>query len=263
MISRSLLIALCLALFVFFFLPLLALVVRTVDTGALGSWDHPIVYEALRLSLETTLATLCLSLVFGIPAAYVLARYSFPGKLLLDSLVDVPMVMPPAVAGVALLVAFGRVGLVGRYLDAAGLSIAFTTLAVVFAQLFIAAPFLVRAARAGFEAVDQDLELVAETLGVSRMAAFFRVTLPLAGPAVLGGAIMTWARALGEFGATIMFAGNFIGRTQTMPLAIYVAMERDLNAALALSVILVVVSFSVLALFKRVIAPVAVLNPHA
>src|SRR5581483_4044828 len=163
---------------------------------------------------------------------------------------DLPIVLPPAVAGAALLMAFGRRGLLGPWLAVLGLEIPFTTTAVVMAQAFVAAPFYVRAARAGLAAVDPVLEGVSRTLGESALGTFRRVTVPLAMPALLGGAVMTWARALGEFGATIMFAGNFPGTTQTMPLAIYVAMERDLPAALVLASILIVASFVVLLGFK-------------
>jgi len=156
------------------------------------------------------------------------------------------MVLPPTVAGVALLMAFGRRGILGEWFDVVGIHISFTSVAVVLAQSFVSAPFYIRAARAGFQSVDQELERVAYTLGHSSLSTFLHVTIPLAFPALLGGAVMAWARALGEFGATIMFAGNMIGRTQTMPLAIYTAMETDLTAALVLSLILIAVSFGVL-----------------
>jgi molybdate transport system permease protein len=164
----------------------------------------------------------------------------------IDTLIDLPMILPPTVAGVALLMAFGRRGVAGVWLDRLGIQISFTTLAVILAQSFVSIPFYIRAARAGFRSVDQELERVAYTLGHSPFNTFLRVTVPLAFPALLSGAVMAWARALGEFGATIMFAGNLIGRTQTMPLAIYMAMESDLTAALVLSAILVFISFSIL-----------------
>ena len=153
---------------------------------------------------------------------------------MLDTLIDLPMVFPPTVAGVALLMAFGRRGILGEWFDVVGLHISFTSIAVVLAQSFVSAPFYIRAARAGFQSVDQELERVAYTLGHSSLSTFFRVTVPLAFPALLGGAVMAWARALGEFGATIMFAGNMIGRTQTMPLAIYTAMETRSDCCLSL-----------------------------
>jgi molybdate transport system permease protein len=232
-------------------LPLAALLARTLPAGLLGRYlADPQVVSALRLSLVTTTCTLALALAIGTPVAYALARREFRGKQLLDTLIDLPMVLPPAVAGVALLMAFGRRGLLGGWLTAFGIELAFTTGAVVIAQTFVAAPFYVRAARAGFASVDPVLEGVSHTLGVSSLRTFWRVTVPLAMPALLGGAVMTWARALGEFGATIMFAGNFVGRTQTMPLAVYQSMESDLNVSLTLSTILVVASFAVLFLFR-------------
>jgi molybdate transport system permease protein len=231
----------------FLTLPLGAIFLKVLPQA--GIWDtlhQPLVTEALRLSAITSLSSLLLAVLFGTPVAYVLARHRFRGAALVDTLIDLPMVLPPTVAGVALLMAFGRRGILGAWLDALGLQIGFTTVAVVLAQSFVGAPFYIRAARAGFQSVDQELERVAYTLGHSPLSTFLRVTVPLALPALLGGAVMAWARALGEFGATIMFAGNLMGRTQTMPLAIYIAMESDLAAALALSAILIVVSFSVL-----------------
>ena len=234
--------------------PLLALLLRTVPGGVLGRYlTDPQVVAALRLSLLTTGLTLVATVVLGTPVAYLLARRPFPGRAWVDTLIDLPMVLPPAVAGVALLMAFGRRGLLAPLLNPLGIELAFTTAAVVLAQSFVAGPFYVRAARAGFAAVDPVLEGVSRTLGVSALATFWRVTVPLALPALLGGAVMSWARALGEFGATIMFAGNFVGRTQTMPLAVYQAMETDLNVSLTLSTILVVVSFAVLLVFRTVV----------
>lgn len=246
-LMKGLLTVCVLVLVAFLLLPLTSIFLKGIPRS--GLWDtltQPLVAEALRLSLITSLSSLALAVVFGTPVAYLLARYRFPGATFLDSLVDLPMVLPPAVAGVALLMAFGRRGVAGPVLDSVGLEIAFTTFAVVLAQTFVSAPFYIRAARAGFQAVDQDLERVSFTLGHSPFSTFLRVTVPQAFPALLGGAIMAWARALGEFGATIMFAGNTIGRTQTMPLAIYTAMQTDLTAALALSGILIIFSLSVL-----------------
>ncbi|MPZ14391.1 MAG: molybdate ABC transporter permease subunit [Chloroflexi bacterium] len=228
-------------------LPVLAIVARAVPTGSLPqTLGRPIVLEALRLSFLTTMLTLALALLFGTPLAYLLSRYRFRGQALVDSLIELPMVLPPAVAGIGLLMAFGRRGLVGEPLASVGIAVGFTTAAVVLAQFFVAAPFYVRSARVAFASVDRELEVVSHTLGVSDWATFWRVTVPIAFPSLLGGAVMCWARALGEFGATIMFAGSFPGRTQTMPLAIYAALESDLDAALVLSVILTVVSFAVL-----------------
>lgn len=234
-------------LLIFLLSPLVAIFLKVhAQEDLWGTLWQPIVTEALRLSVVTSLSSLCLAVVLGTPLAYVLARHRFRGAALLDTLIDLPMVMPPTVAGVALLMAFGRRGVLGAWFDVIGIQISFTTFAVVLAQSFVSIPFYIRAARAGFQSVDQELERVAYTLGHAPFSVFLRVTVPLAFPALLGGAVMAWARALGEFGATIMFAGNFLGRTQTMPLAIYSAMESDLTAALVLSVILIVVSFSVL-----------------
>lgn len=238
----------------FLTLPLVAVFLKVLPQE--GSWEtlrQPIVTEALRLSAITSLCSLFLAVLLGTPIAYVLARHRFRGAALLDSLIDLPMVLPPTVAGVALLMAFGRRGILGSWLDAFGIQVGFTTVAVILAQSFVSAPFYIRAARAGFQSVDQELERVAYTLGHSAFSTFVRVTVPLSFPALLGGAVMAWARALGEFGATIMFAGNLIGRTQTMPLAIYIAMESDLTAALVLSAILVLVSFTVLFLVRALL----------
>jgi molybdate transport system permease protein len=242
-----------LVLIAFLVIPLAAIFIRALPSGEIGdALRDPVVREALILSLLTTSVTLVIALVLGTPVAWLLARYRFRGRDALDTLFDLPMVLPPAVAGVALLMAFGRRGTLGPFLsDTFGIELPFTTAAVVLAQAFVATPFYVKAAKAGFETVDPDLEQVAATLGISRFQTFVSITVPLALPSLLGGAVMAWARALGEFGATIMFAGNFMGRTQTMPLAIYQTMESgQLNAALVLSGILVIVSFSVLIAFK-------------
>jgi molybdate transport system permease protein len=233
--------------------PLVALLWRTLQLGALGpALRNPTVIAALQLSLLTACASLAVALVLGTPLAYALARVPFPGRGAVEALVEVPIVLPPAVAGIALLMAFGRRGLLGAPLAEAGISLAFTTAAVVVAQCFVAVPFYVRSARAGFQGVDRELEQTAYTLGESPLGTFWRVTVPLASPSLLAGGVLCWARALGEFGATIMFAGSFRGRTQTMPLAIYGALESDLGAALALGTILVAVSVAVLALVRWV-----------
>jgi molybdate transport system permease protein len=232
-------------------LPISAIFIRVLPTGALlTALTRPIVLEALRLSAFTTLCTLALAIALGTPIAYLLARHRFRGQAIVDSMIELPMVLPPAVAGIGLLMAFGRRGIVGEPLAGLGITIGFTTAAVVLAEFFVAAPFYVRAARSAFDGVDRELETVSRTLGVSDWATFWRVTVPVAFPSLLGGAVMCWARALGEFGATIMFAGSFIGRTQTMPLAIYAALESDLDAALVLSAILTLVSFAVLVLLR-------------
>ncbi len=243
------------AIFVAFVaLPVFAILVRVAGSDSLGpTLARPIVLDALRLSAITSLSALALALLIGTPLAYLLARHRFPGHELLDSIIELPMVLPPAVAGIGLLMAFGRRGLVGEPLSALGISVGFTTVAVVLAEAFVAAPFYVRAARSAFSAVDRELEIVSRTLGVSDWGTFWRVTVPVAFPSLLGGAVMCWARALGEFGATIMFAGSFPGRTQTMPLAIYGALESDLEAALVLSALLTIASFAVLVLVRAAV----------
>lgn len=233
-------------LLLFLLLPLAAVVLRALPFRAEG-WTSASTFDALRLSLFTATLSATLAVIIGTPIAYFLSRENFFAKAIVDALIDVPMVLPPAVAGLALLMAFGRRGLLGPALSAIGIELPFTTAAVIIAETFVAAPFYVRAAKAGFASVDRGLEQMSALLGVSTLRTFFRVTLPLAAPSLFGGVLMTWARALGEFGATIMFAGNFQGTTQTMPLAIYIGLESNLDSALALSVILIAVSFGILA----------------
>jgi molybdate transport system permease protein len=194
-------------------------------------------------------------ILLGTPAAYLLARHDFPGNRALNTLIELPIVLPPSAAGIALLLAFGRFGLVGEPLSALGITVSFTTVAVVMAELFVAAPFYVRQASTGFAEVERSVEEAALVDGADRPAAFFRVTVPLAFPALVAGAITAWARALGEFGATIVFAGSLPGVTQTVPLAIYAVFQRDLDAAVALSVLVLgfafVVIFTVRYLLRR------------
>jgi molybdate transport system permease protein len=235
----------------FIALPVIALFLKSPLDKTLGSLYDPMVLDALRLSLMTSTLTTIVVVIMGTPIAYVSARFHYFGKELADSLIDLPVIMPPAVAGIALLVAFGRMGIVGHYLNAFGISIAFTTLAVIMAQVFVSSPFYIRQARTSFEDVDLAFENAARTLGASRVYTFFYVILPIAMNGLISGAIMAFARSLGEFGATIMFAGNFQGRTQTMPLAIYTAMQGDLDVSLCLSIILVAISFVVIVLVKK------------
>jgi molybdate transport system permease protein len=234
----------------FLTLPIVALLLRVPVADIATYAARPIVRDALLLSLGTTLVSLGLMLALGTPLAYLMARYRFRGKRLLETLVDVPLVMPPAVAGIALLLAFGRRGLLGPALEGVGLDLAFSTAAVVLAQTFVASPFYIKAARAAFQGVPRELEESAAVEGAGEWSRFRHVLLPLAVPGIAGGAVMAWARALGEFGATILFAGNFEGRTQTMPLAIYTALESDLNAAITLAALLVVASFVLLIAFR-------------
>jgi molybdate transport system permease protein len=235
----------------FLVVPIVVILAQTFASGLLPAYlSRPVVAEALRLSLLTSGITLILSLVLGTPLAYLLARYDFPGKAAVDTLVDLPIVLPPAVAGIALLLTLGRRGVVGSWLSSIGIELAFTTAAVVLAQLFVAAPFYIRSVRAGFATVDRGIEEAARVDGAGPFTVFRRVTAPLAFPSLVGGVVLAWAKAVGEFGATILFAGSFIGRTQTMPLAIYQALESDLMAALVIATILVIMSFVVLGLFR-------------
>jgi molybdate transport system permease protein len=239
---------------VFLIVPLLALVLRVAPAQLLANLATPEVAQAISLSINTTALTVALTVLCGTPVAFLLARRRFRGRAALDTLIDLPMVLPPSVAGIALLVAFGRRGLLGQHLSDMGVEIAFTQAAVVLAQTFVAAPFYIKAATAGFASVDAELEQAAALDGASPFQVFRYITAPLAWAALFGGAIMTWARALGEFGATIIFAGNFVGRTQTMPLAIYQGFEQELSVALTLSAILLAVSFAVLFLVRGVLS---------
>jgi molybdate transport system permease protein len=227
-------------------LPLLSLVVWTVDYAAWRAMASPVAVDALLLSIRTTAITMAVLLVVGTPAAYVLARANFRGNRVLNTLIDVPVVMPPSAAGIALLLAFGRLGLVGQYLDVFGVTLTFTTAAVVMAEVFVAAPFYVRQAATGFAAVDRTIEEAALVDGAGRATVFFRVRVPLAFPALVSGALTAWARALGEFGATIIFAGSFRGITQTIPLAIFAEFQSDIDAAVALSVLVLGFAFAVI-----------------
>ncbi|MGK5739937.1 ABC transporter permease [Micromonospora sp. URMC 103] len=233
---------------VFLVLPLAGLLVRAPWTTLPQRLTEPGVLAALRLSVVTaTLATL-LCLALGVPLAWLLARLDFPGRRLVRALVTVPLVLPPVVGGVALLLVFGRRGLLGGWLDATfGVTLPFSTAGVVLAEAFVAMPFLVIAVEGALRGADTRYEEAAATLGASRWTTFTRVTLPLVAPGIAAGAVLCWARALGEFGATITFAGNFPGRTQTMPLAVYLALETDLQAAIVLSLVLLTVSVVILA----------------
>jgi len=233
-------------LVLFIAVPLAALYLHVAPARFAATIASPNALAALRISLVTTLASLALTLVLGTPLAYALARGRFPGRNVVDALVDLPIVVPPAVAGLALLFVFGKYGLAAPALDALHVRLAFTTAAVVLAQLFVGAPFYVRAARAGFATIDRVYEEASATLGMGPLRTFARVTVPLALPALAGGAVLAWARALGEFGATIMFAGNLPGVTQTLPLAVYLGLESgDLDLAAALAVVLVTIALAV------------------
>lgn len=231
----------------FLVLPLAGLVVRA-PWGRLGSvLSGSDALQALSLSLWTATVATGIAVVIGVPMAWVLARSSFPGQRLLRALVTLPLVLPPVVGGVALLLAFGRTGFLGRYLDSwFGLTIPFSPLAVVMAETFVAMPFLIITVEGALRSADQGFEEAAVTLGATRMTVFRRVTVPLIAPSLGAGAVLCWARALGEFGATITFAGSFPGRTETMPIAVYYALENDPDAAIALSLVLLLVSVAVL-----------------
>jgi molybdate transport system permease protein len=232
----------------FLVLPLAGLLVRAPWSSLPSQLSSTEVWEALRLSLICATAATALSLLVGVPLAWLLARTDFPGRRFVRALVTLPLVLPPVVGGVALLLVLGRNGIVGRWLDAAfGITLPFHTSGVVLAEAFVAMPFLVISVEGALRAADPRYEEAAATLGASRLTAFRRVTLPLIAPGIGAGAVLAWARALGEFGATITFAGNFPGQTQTMPLAVYLAMESDPEAAIALSLVLLAVSITVLA----------------
>ncbi len=233
-----------LALFLIPFVGLLARVPWSELPELLGG---SFVTDALRLSVVTSLAATAVSVVIGVPLAWVLARVEFPGRWLVRGLVTLPLVLPPVVGGAALLFALGRRGLVGEPLNqATGLLLPFSTWGVVLANTFVAMPFLVITVEGALRGMDQRYEGAASTLGAGRWTVLRRVTLPLIGPSLIAGMVLTWARALGEFGATVTFAGNLQGRTQTLPLAVFVALESDRDTAVALSLLMVVVSLSVL-----------------
>jgi molybdate transport system permease protein len=236
---------------VFLVLPLVGLVVRAPWSAIGPQLAEPEVGQALRLSLlSATLATL-LSLLLGVPIAWVLARSAVRGRSVLRALVTVPLVLPPVVGGVALFLVLGRQGLIGSLLyEHLGITIPFTTTAVVIAETFVAMPFLVISVEGALRAADARFEDAAATLGADRWTTFRRVTLPLVAPGVAAGAVLCWARALGEFGATITFAGNFPGTTQTMPLAVYLALQSDPEAAIVLSLVLLAVSLGTLLLLR-------------
>ncbi len=243
----------------FLFVPILALLVRAPWRGLPHILRDSQVLQALRLSLECATAATVLSFLFGVPLAWVMARSRLPGMGLLRALVTLPLVLPPVVGGLALLLSLGRLGIVGQYLDRwTGLTLPFTTPGVVVAETFVAMPFLVITVEGALRAGDLALEEAAATLGADRMSTFRRVTVPAIAPSLLAGGVLCWARALGEFGATITFAGNFPGTTQTMPLAVYLALESNPDAAIALSLVLLLVSIAVLlGLRERWLGPAA------
>ncbi|MDQ1717781.1 MAG: molybdate transport system permease protein [Pseudonocardiales bacterium] len=234
--------------FAFLLLPLVALLIRAPWSQLLSLLSTSDVLTALRLSLVCATASTVVSLLLGVPVAWILARVKVPGMGVLRALVTIPLVLPPVVGGVALLMALGRNGLVGRYLDRwFGLTLPFTTTGVVVAETFVSMPFLIVAVEGALRSSDLGLEEAAATLGASRLTIFRRITLPLITPSLAAGSVLCWARALGEFGATITFAGNFPGKTQTLTLKVYDALQDDPDAAIALSLVLLLVAVAVLA----------------
>jgi molybdate transport system permease protein len=236
----------------FFILPLLGLVLRAPWGSAARSLTQRETLEALRLSLVASLSATGIALVLGVPMAWVYARVEFPGRAVLRALTTLPMVLPPVVGGIALLLAFGRRGLLGSWLDTTfGITLPFTTAGVIMAETFVAMPFLILTVEAGLRSMDRRYEEAARTLGASRWRVLTRVTLPLIGPSLFAGAVLCWARALGEFGATITFAGNFPGITQTMPLAVYLLLETNQEASFILSLVLLVISLLFLIVLRH------------
>jgi molybdate transport system permease protein len=241
-------------LLLLFVLPIVMLFTRITPAELLASLGQEEVRQAIGISLRTTLTSLGLILLLGTPLAYLMGRHQFRYKKVVDTVIDLPTVLPPSVAGVALLITFGRRGFIGGWLEGLGIEVAFSMGAVVIAQIFIAAPFYVRSASLGFAGVQSEIVQAAQLDGASRLQVFQFIILPLSRFALFSGAMMSWARALGEFGATIIFAGNFPGRTQTMPTAIYLGFERDLDSALTLAAILIVISFLSLLVIKLFIS---------
>ena len=262
-VARAVTVAAAAVLLLLLGLPVASMILRVPLGSLVDRLSQPTIQEALRLSLVTSIVSTLVVVLLGTPVAYLLATRSFPGKRVVETVIDLPMVLPPTVAGLALLLAFGRAGLAGGALSALGVTLPFTTLAVIVAQVFMSAPFFLSPARTGFASVDRSLLDAAATLRASEAYAFFRVVLPLSMPSLIAGASMACARALGEFGATITFAGNLPGVTQTMPLAVYVAFQSDLEAAIVLSVLLMLLSFLLLLGLRAAPAGLAGRKPTA
>jgi molybdate transport system permease protein len=239
----------------FLVLPVLAILTHSPPRRLVQALGDPASREALKLSLETTLAALALIVVIGTPAAFLLASRSFPGRALLITLIELPLVLPPAVAGIGLLAALGPRGILGGALRTSGVQLVLQSAGVIVAVAFVSAPLYLRQAQASFQGVEKGLLDAARTLGCAEAGAFLRVAVPVAMPSLLAGAALAWARALGEFGATLMFAGSYRGVTQTVPLAIYDRFATDFPGALGLSAILVAVSAALLLVVKLAAAP--------
>lgn len=224
-------------------IPLLALVWRTFSFDIVSAATSPAILVSILLTIRTTLISMAVILLTGTPLAYVISRYEFPFKRFLMLFIEMPLVIPPVIAGLALLATFGRLGLLGSALGAMNIQIPFTTTAVILAQVFVSAPFYIRAAQAGFEAVDCEVQEAAAVDGANQWVTFWRIIFPMSVHSLFSGLMLSWARALGEFGATILFAGNLQGRTQTMPLLIYSRLESDLGAAFLTAIILLALAF--------------------
>jgi molybdate transport system permease protein len=246
-VAAALVAALGAALFI---LPLVGLLWKAPWSDLVGALLEPEALMAMRLSLVCSVAATAISIVLGLPLAWIQARTAFPGRSLLRALTLLPVVLPPVVGGVALLSVFGRRGLLGQFLDPLGIRLPFTTAGAVLAETFVAMPFFVLSMEGVLSTLDRRLEDAARTLGADRWTVFRRITVPLVRPAVAAGAALAWARALGEFGATITFAGNFPGRTQTIPLAVYIELENRPEAGLALSLVLLAVSLTILVVMR-------------
>ena len=236
--------------FLFITLPIAAVFLRIDPNQVNVQLQNPVIIQAIKLSLYTSAFATLIAFVLTVPTAYFMATRKFPGKAIIDTIIDLPIVLPPAVAGVALLYAFATKGLLGPLFNVFGVTIPGYTVAVIIAEAFVASPFLLRAAKTGFENMDNDIINSAKILSDSRLRVFFTVSLPMSIRAITSGTMMTWARAMGEFGATLMFAGSLPGITETMPLAIYTLLYSDPLAGVMLSIVLIVISFSVLVIIK-------------
>lgn len=243
-----------LATLAFLLVPIAALFLEISPRDLIAQLDNPVVVDALVVTAKTNSIAFLITLIVGTPTAYLIATRRFPGRTLVITAIELPLVLPPVVAGIGLLVAFGRFGLLGQHLEALGFSIAFTQVAVILAILFVAGPFYLRQAIASFEALDPDLILAARTLGASPGRAFWRVALPLSSGGLGAGAALCLARGIGEFGATIMFAGSLQGVTQTVTLAVYDELAVDVDAALTIGILLVIISALVLLSLKLILA---------
>lgn len=235
--------ALAVITLLFFIFPILALIIRAIEAEAWTKFNSEAIADALALSTITTLICILITLVFGTALAYALVKYQFPLKRIISVFIELPIVLPPAVAGLGLLILYGRNGFLGQALGSMGITITSTTTAVILAQVFVAAPFYVRAAQIGFRSIPKSIEEAAFVDGASRLTSFWYITLPLAAPTLAAGLVLTWARAVGEFGATALFAGSLQGRTQTMPLLIYNIFGRDIDAAIWTGILLIIFAF--------------------